>query len=71
MAIEDIDELYLQLLYQNIYQNIDTIINTYDHVLNPNHNNTTLGYINNGYEIREAYSMSFMTTILLYMQVSQ
>jgi len=65
MAIENIDELYLEVLYQNIYQNIDTIIQTYDHVLNPNHNNTTLRYINNGYAIKEAYAMSFMMTVLL------
>lgn len=71
MTIDNFDNLYLETLYQNIYQNIDTIINTYDHVLNPNYNNTTLTYINNGYEVREAYAMSFTTSILLYQQICQ
>jgi len=70
MAIEDFDNIYLETLYQNIYNNIDTIIQNYDHALNPNHNNTTLDYINNGYEIREAYTMSFMKTFLLYLQIN-
>ena len=71
MAIGNIEELYLEALYQNIYQNIDIIIQTYDHVLNPNYNNTTLKYINNGYNSREAYAMSFMTTILLMNTMNQ
>lgn len=70
MAIDNFDDIYLETLYQNIYNNIETIIETYDHVLNPNHNNTTLKYINNGYEIREAYTMSFMITLLLYQQIN-
>lgn len=71
MTIDNFEELYLEELYQNIYNNIDIIIQTYDHVLNPNHNNTTLKYINNGCEMRDAYTMSFMQTILLYQQINQ
>jgi len=70
MAIDNFDDIYLEALYQNIYNNIDTIIQTYDHIFNPKCNNTTLGYINNGYEIKEAYTMSFMTTLLLYKQIN-
>jgi hypothetical protein len=68
MTVED--NTFLDTLYQNIYNNIDNIIQTYDHALNPNHNNTTLKYINQGYDVREAYTMSFMTVMLLYIQIS-
>lgn len=70
MAIDNFDTLYFETLYQNIYNNIDTIIDNYDYVLNPNHNNTTQKYINHGYSLTDAYARSFMTTILLYIQIN-
>lgn len=71
MTLDDIENVYMETLYHNILNNIDTIIINYDHVLNPNNNNTTLKYINSGYNNREAYALSFMTTVLLYLQINE
>lgn len=63
------DDILYSSLYDSIYSNIEVIIEKYDDILCPNHNNTTLNYIKNGYNIKEAYTMSFMFTLLLYMNI--
>ena len=67
----DTDTIILNELYAQIDNNIDNIMNKYDDALNPDHNNTTLRYIKEGYTCKESYALSFMTTFLLLLQINQ
>jgi len=66
----DSDNLILNELYAQLYNNIDNIMNKYNDALNPDHNNTTLRYINEGYDLKEAYALSFMTTFLIMLTLN-
>lgn len=59
----------LEYIYTTIYNNIGKLKETYDNVLNPETNNTTKQYIDDGYSTDEAYTLSFMVTLLLYFQI--
>ncbi|QKF93716.1 hypothetical protein QKU48_gp0258 [Fadolivirus algeromassiliense] len=63
-------KLTLETVYENIYQNIEAIREKYEYVLDPKKNNTTNKYLHEGYSEDEAYTLSFMTTLLVYLQVS-
>ena len=59
----------MQYIFERVYNNIDQIMQEYDHVLNPNHNTATARFINEGHEIKEAYAMSMTSLLLLYQQI--
>lgn len=52
--------------YDTIYNNLPIFLDNYQHVFDPKSNNTTKKYLNLGYELNQAYTMSIITTILLY-----
>ena len=58
-------------LYDIIYYNLPIFLrnNNYQHIFDPNYNNTTKKYLNIGYNINEAYSMSITTTLILYSNI--
>lgn len=64
------NDIILEDLHQNIYNNIENIKKEYNHILKPEKNNTTLRYIKEGYSEDESYTLSFMTTLMVYLQVS-
>ena len=55
----------LEKLYFQIYINIEKIKESYE-FLDPETNNLTKELLNNGFTYDEAFTKSFMTTILLY-----
>lgn len=59
----------LQMLLENVYENIDDIMEAYDHILNPTTNKLTRGYIDSGHNIKEAYALSFTCTLSLYINL--
>lgn len=63
------NDFELDNLYESIYKNIEIITVKYNNILDPQHNNTTLNYLKQGYTYKEAYALSFMLTILLYMNL--
>lgn len=52
-------QMYLDILKQN-----------YDNILNPHNNTMTKLFLNEGYNLDEAYSLSFMAIIMLYQQIN-
>ena len=57
-------------VYMSICDNIDAIMVKYNNVLSPIQNSVTKKYIDNGYSEKEAYGMSFMIMILLYLEIN-
>lgn len=57
-------------LYQSIYTNIESIKKEYFIFLDPKVNNTTKKYIDNGLSENQSFSLSFMKTFILYLQIS-
>jgi hypothetical protein len=62
------DAVIFNEIYTQIYNNIDHIMEIYHDTLHPDHNNTTSKYIKEGYDLKEAMSLSFMTTLSLFIQ---
>lgn len=60
----------LQQILNLVYENIDQIMEHYDHILNPATNSITQKYINQGYQLKEAYALSFTFTLSLYIHFS-
>lgn len=58
-------------IYDDIYNNLPIILNYYHDIFSPHKNNTTQRYLNNGYGLNEAYTLSIMTTLLLYSQIQK
>lgn len=52
-------------IYNSIYNNIDTLMDNYYDVFGPEYNNLTKQYIIEKYTLKEAFVLSFMTTLLL------
>ena len=52
--------------YNHIYNNIDILKKQYDSILNPDINNTTKIFLNEGYNANEAYCLSFLTTLNIF-----
>ena len=59
----------LQQTFDSVYENIDQVMTAYDHILNPSTNSITQKYINEGYNLKEAYALSFTCTLSLYIQL--
>jgi len=74
MSPEFIELSYLdqneQLLYIFIYDNIDIILEKYNNILKLDSNPMTYNYLNDEYSIKEAYSMTLMTILYLYFQIT-
>ena len=68
--VNDPDIVILNELYTYIYNNINNIKEKYSEALDPTHNNTTLKYIDEGYTVDEAMTLSFMITLLFYIQLN-
>lgn len=59
----------LQQTLDLVYNNIDQVIAAYGHIINPSTNCLTQKYINEGYNLKEAYALSFTCTLSLYIQI--
>lgn len=57
----------LQLLYSQLYQQIDTVLDQYGEIIKSNR--VTKEFLNLGYEEKEAYTMSFLMTLLIYKKI--
>lgn len=56
-------------IYYCIYNNIEEIKKKYGNILNPNTNKTTRRFLDENYSENEAYALSFMTTIIIYLNI--
>ena len=68
--IQNKKEIKMEYLYEQVLNNITNISNTYENMLDPQYNSTTKQYMNEGYDQTTAYALSFTTTLMLYLQIS-
>lgn len=68
--VQNKKEIKMEYLYEQVLNNITNISHTYENMLNPQCNSTTKQYMNEGYDQTTAYALSFTTTLMLYLQIS-
>jgi len=68
--VQNKKEIKMEYLYEQVLNNITNISNTYENMLDPQYNSTTKQYMNEGYDQPTAYALSFTTTLMLYLQIS-
>ena len=66
----NLSDTKIEILYKFIYDNYNKIFKEYAHILNPKKNSLTKKYLDAGFEQIDAYSLSFMVTIILYNQLN-
>lgn len=59
----------IQQLYEEVYNNIDELMLEYGHIIDPQYNNLTIKFMNNGYTLKEASSFTMTLLLLLYQQI--
>ncbi len=57
-------------IYNYVYENIDSVIEKYDYVLNPNSNKLTQKYLIDSNDMKHSYVLSFTTILVLYLQIN-
>jgi hypothetical protein len=65
----DIEFNSYNILYNQIYENIDTIFEEYTVFLDPKNNSLTHKFLIEGYQRKDAFTLSFMSTLLLNLQL--
>ena len=68
--VQNKKEIKMEYLYEQVLNNITNISHTYENMLDPQYNSTTKQYMNEGYDQTTAYALSFTTTLMLYLQIS-
>jgi len=68
--VQNKKEIKIEYLYEQVFNNITNISHTYENMLDPQYNSTTKQYMNEGYDQTTAYALSFTTTLMLYLQIS-
>lgn len=56
-------------IYNEIYENIDMIINNFFEILDPKTNAITKMHLLNGFSKKDAYTLSFMSTLMIYCKI--
>jgi hypothetical protein len=57
-------------LYTNIYNNIDNIKLTYNHILNPTTNIITKNFLKQNYSEDQSYTLSFMLILMFFFDIN-